>query len=404
MSTMLDDKTRAIVSACVPALEAHGLDITQEMYRRLLSKPEIRDLFNMSHQKDGEQPKALALAVLAYARNINNLAALGGMVERIAEKHVGLNILPEHYPFVGEALLGAIAHVLGDNATPEIMDAWGKAYWFLADVLIGREKQIYDAHAATPGGWTGWRPFTVRKIVIESSTIRSFELVPSDNKPVMQHQPGQYLSFKLDIPGHGSQRRNYSISSAPASDHYRLSIRKAEGGVVSSWFHDTLREGDELLVSAPAGEFVYTPEPNVKTMFISAGIGLTPFISALGDIEKRPHGGIHFVHGAHAPDTQAFADYVQDLAAKGVIKADVFYSTGLPSDTAATPGQTLHAGRITAEWLAAQIQPDMHYRVCGPDQFMLDMITGLKALGVATSHIHYEFFGSASDAQLLAAA
>ncbi|MCP1243707.1 NO-inducible flavohemoprotein [Acetobacter lambici] len=404
MSTMLDDQTRTIVSACVPALEAHGLAITQEMYRRLLSKPEIRDLFNMSHQKDGEQPKALALAVLAYARNINNLGALGGMVERIAEKHVGLNILPEHYPFVGEALLGAIAHVLGDAATPEIMDAWGKAYWFLADVLTGREKQIYQAHAATPGGWTGWRSFTVRTIVVESSTIRSFDLVPTDQKPVMQHQPGQYLSFKLDIPDHGSQRRNYSISSAPASDHYRLSIRKAEGGVVSSWFHDTVREGDELLVSAPAGEFACAPKPDVKTMFISAGIGLTPFMSALGEIEKQSLGPIHFVHGTHAPDTQAFGAYVQDLARKGLIKADIFYSTGLSAEALATPDLALHAGRITPEWLASQIKPDTHYWVCGPDQFMLDMITALKAQGVPQTHIHYEFFGSASDAQLLAAA
>ncbi|WP_338331259.1 NO-inducible flavohemoprotein [Acetobacter sp. LMG 32666] len=404
MSTMLDDQTRTIVSACVPALEAHGLDITQEMYRRLLSKPEIRDLFNMSHQKDGEQPKALALAVLAYARNINNLGALGGMVERIAEKHVGLNILPEHYPFVGEALLGAIAHVLGDAATPEIMDAWGKAYWFLADVLIGREKQIYQAHAATPGGWTGWRSFTVRKIVVESSTIRSFELVPTDRQPVMQHQPGQYLSFKLDIPDHGSQRRNYSISSAPASDHYRLSIRKAEGGVVSSWFHDTVRVGDELQVSAPAGEFACAPKPDVNTMFISAGVGLTPFISALGELEKQPHGPVHFVHGAHTPDTQAFGAYVRELTSKGLIKADIFYSMGLSADASSTPEHTLHAGRITPEWLATQVKPDTHYWVCGPDQFMLDIITALKAQGVPQTHIHYEFFGSASDAQLLAAA
>lgn len=110
MASPLDDKTRAIVSACVPALEAHGLAITTEMYRRLLANPEIRDLFNLSHQKDGEQPTALALAVLAYARNIDNPGALGGMVERIAEKHVGLNIRAEHYPFVAEALLGAIAH------------------------------------------------------------------------------------------------------------------------------------------------------------------------------------------------------------------------------------------------------------------------------------------------------
>lgn len=119
MTSPLDDKTRGIIKACVPALEAHGLAITTEMYRRLLANPDIRDLFNISHQKDGEQPRALALAVLAYARNIDNLGAMAGAVERIAEKHVGLNILPEHYPYVADALLGAIAHVLGMPQHPK---------------------------------------------------------------------------------------------------------------------------------------------------------------------------------------------------------------------------------------------------------------------------------------------
>nr|WP_318656189.1 globin domain-containing protein [Roseomonas sp. SXEYE001] len=116
----------------------------------------IRDLFNQSHHGEtGSQPKALAMAVLAYAQNIDNLGVLSAAVERIAQKHVGLNILPEHYPYVAEALLGAIKDVLGEAATPEILDAWGEAYWFLADILIGRERQIYGEHAAAPGGWTG---------------------------------------------------------------------------------------------------------------------------------------------------------------------------------------------------------------------------------------------------------
>jgi len=73
----------------------------------------IRDLFNQSHHGEtGSQPKALATAIVAYARNIEGLAALAPAVERIAQKHVGLSILPEHYPYVAEALLGAIKDVL----------------------------------------------------------------------------------------------------------------------------------------------------------------------------------------------------------------------------------------------------------------------------------------------------
>ncbi len=127
MANPLSPTTVQLVKATVPALEAHGLGITQRMYERLFQDASIKDLFNQSHHGADAalQPKVLAQAVLAYARNIDNLAVLSGAVERIAQKHVALNILPEHYPFVAQALLGAIQEVLGDAATPEICAAWG---------------------------------------------------------------------------------------------------------------------------------------------------------------------------------------------------------------------------------------------------------------------------------------
>src|SRR5690606_25570509 len=97
MPAPLSAATIAVIKATVPALEAHGLAITQTMYGHLFKDEEIRELFNQSHQgPTGSQPRALAAAVLAYAQNIDNLGALAPAVERIAQKHVGLNILPEH--------------------------------------------------------------------------------------------------------------------------------------------------------------------------------------------------------------------------------------------------------------------------------------------------------------------
>ena len=400
MAAPLDDTTRAIIKACVPALEAHGLTITQDMYKRLLAPPEIRDLFNMSHQKDGEQPKALALAVLAYARHIDDLGTLGGMVERIAEKHVGLNILPEHYPFVADALLAAIAHVLGDAATPEIMEAWGKAYWFLADILIGREQQIYEAHETAPGGWTGWRAFTIRSRTHESETVTSFELVPTDGKSVMRHQPGQYLSFRLDVPGHGTQRRNYSISSAPGGDGYRISVRRMSGGVVSEWLHDSVQPGTILQVSAPAGDFTLAdPVPN-PVVLLSAGVGLTPMISLLGALTAaQVRTDIRYIHTTRSTATEAFGDYVGRLAQAGRIRGDVFYSREARID--ADGALTQHAGRITPDWLKDQVDTRATYYICGPDSFMRDMVGALKESGLPQKQIRYEFFGSASDAELV---
>ncbi|HJS86131.1 MAG TPA: globin domain-containing protein, partial [Acetobacteraceae bacterium] len=158
MPDALSDRTIELVKRTVPALEAGGVAITDRMYQILFRNPEIRDLFNQSHHgESGSQSKALTAAIIAYARNIDNLGALASRIERITQKHVGLNILPEHYHFVAEALLGAIKDVLGDAATPDILGAWAEAYWFLADLLIAREAIIYSRLAAAPGGWNGWR-------------------------------------------------------------------------------------------------------------------------------------------------------------------------------------------------------------------------------------------------------
>lgn len=126
MPTALTDETIELVKATVPALEAYGRAITDRMYERLFRTPEIRELFNQSHHGEaGSQSKALAAAIIAYARNIENLGLLASRVERITQKHVGLQILPQHYPFVADALLGAIKDVLGEAATPEIWRGLG---------------------------------------------------------------------------------------------------------------------------------------------------------------------------------------------------------------------------------------------------------------------------------------
>lgn len=149
MSRTLTPETIAIVKATAPALEKHGLEITRAMYRRLFENAEIKAMFDMAAQESGEQPKRLAAAIVGYAKHIDKLDALGGAVERMARRHVETHVKPEHYPYVAEALLPAIREILGEAATDEVLAAWGEAYWFLADVLMGREAQLYtDAEAA----------------------------------------------------------------------------------------------------------------------------------------------------------------------------------------------------------------------------------------------------------------
>lgn len=403
MTQSLSERTIALVKATVPALEAHGLDIVREMYARMFENPEIRDLFNQSHQgADGAQPRALTGAILAYAANIDNLGALAAAVERIAQKHVGLQILPEHYPHVANALLGAIKAVLGDAATDEILAAWGKAYWFLANILISRENNIYGELAAAEGGWAGWRDFVIEKVQRESSVITSFILHPADGGGVIRHKPGQYLTFWLEIPGNPPIKRNYSISSAPNGEYYRISVKREPMGLASGWLHDHATPGTVLKVAPPAGEFFLPERPERPVVLLSGGVGLTPMAAMLETAAER-HADlpIHYIHGTHDGTTHAMRASVSALAmARPGIKVTTFYQTPRAEDVIGEHYD--RAGLIDRDWLESETPIEQaDYFLCGPRPFLRTFVTALSQAGVPADRIHYEFFGPADE--LLAA-
>ena len=137
----LSQNTVEIVKATAAPVAANAEAITTRMYEILFeTNPELKELFK---DADADQHKKLAMAVSAYAANIDNLGALSKAVEKMATTHVRVKVLPEHYPLVGGAILAAIKDVLGDAATDEVLDAWKEAYFFLADILIAREKELY---------------------------------------------------------------------------------------------------------------------------------------------------------------------------------------------------------------------------------------------------------------------
>ena len=141
---MLSKNTIEIVKSTVPVLKEHGVEITTTFYKNMFANhEEIKGMFNMAKQESGEQPKALAMTILAAAQNIDNLEALLPAVKKIAGAHVNSKVKAEHYPIIGKNLLEAIKEVLGDAATEEVINAWGEAYEVIAKVFIDIEKDMY---------------------------------------------------------------------------------------------------------------------------------------------------------------------------------------------------------------------------------------------------------------------
>ena len=390
---MLNAQDRAIVKATVPLLESGGEALTTHFYKLMLSEyPEVRPLFNQANQASGDQPRALANGVLMYARHIDQLEQLGGLVNQIINKHVALQILPEHYPIVGACLLRAIEEVLGKEvATPEVIAAWGAAYQQLADILIGAEEGLYQQKAQAPGGWRGARAFRLAARVQESSEIVSFHFAPLDGGPVLKGEPGQYLGLKVQIDGQ-EHRRNYSLSALGDGREYRISVKREAGGKVSNYLHEQLQVGDTLELFPPAGEFTLSASDK-PLVLISGGVGITPTLAML-DAALASGRLVHFIHCARNGAVHAFRDWVDERAARHPqLKRFYCYAeddgVSLPADAVGLLSQDQ-----LAQWLPVERDLDAYF--LGPKGFMAAIKRHLKALGVPDKQARYEFFGPAA--------
>ncbi|RVU04627.1 NO-inducible flavohemoprotein [Novosphingobium umbonatum] len=384
---MLSAEQTAIIKATVPLLETGGEALTTHFYTMMLSEyAQVRPLFNQAHQAHGTQPRALANAVLQYARHIDNLGALGALPAQIIQKHVALQILPEHYPIVDACLLRAIREVLGEEiATDAVIEAWGEAYWQLANILIGAEAAEYERLAAAPGGWRGGRDFRVAHKVAESAEITSFTLEPVDGGAVVAYQPGQYLGLRLTIDGQ-EVRRNYSLSQMADGQTLRISVKREKGGLVSNHLHDHVQVGDTLEVFPPAGEFVLR-DGDAPLALISGGVGITPTLAMAQAALAAGKRDVIFIHYARNGDVHAFGDLIDGWAAHPRFSAYVVYEQGEHRDGL--------SGRPSLDQLQAWVPVDADAYFLGPKPFMGFVNKALAEIGLPAENRHYEFFGPA---------
>ncbi|KAG8409389.1 Nitric oxide oxidoreductase [Metarhizium acridum] len=395
-----------IVQSTIPALEQHGIAITTLFYKRLLdSHPELKNIFNATHQVTGEQPAALAHAVWAHASNIENPAALQTTISRIGHKHASLGITPEQYPIVGEGLLAAIKTVLGPAANDQVIDAWGAAYEKLAEYFIQFEGELYRQAAATPGGWKGWRKFFVSDKVQESDEIISFYLTPVDRDALPTYKPGQFVTVRCFVPELASyQPRQYSLSDVPNGKSFRISVKKAAAsdtrpaGRVSNVLHEDLPAGAELDVSMPFGDFVLDVNATTPVVLMSGGVGLTPMMAMLKTlVDQASWRKVVFVHAVRNGRVHAMKAALSEIVANNPqVRRAVFYEE--VTDQNQQGFDYDFVGRVELSKIKDMVLlPGADFYICGPLPFMKAQSKALMLMGVDEERVHMELFGSPSE-------
>jgi ferredoxin-NADP reductase len=200
--------------------------------------------------------------------------------------------------------------------------------------------------------------------------IRKFTLASADGTKLPPAGAGAHVV--LDIPGPSRVWKNaYSVTSATDAPAYEIMVRRVEksrGG--SAWLHDHAKLGDVLEVQPPQNLFAPVRLAK-KHLLLSAGIGLTPFLSYI----KVP-GLAYELHQCCKPEDEAA------------------FASLLPSG----PQVTLHTSRHTLD-VSALLQRQKlgtHVSVCGPESFMDMVLAAAAHVGFPAAKIHTESFGGAT--------
>ncbi|MGW7364372.1 globin domain-containing protein [Streptomyces sp. NPDC054841] len=390
---MLSEESAPVIRATLPAVGAAIGDITELFYRKLFdAHPELlRDLFNRGNQATGGQQRALAGSIAAFAGMLLESPDTrpDAMLARIAHKHASLGITSEQYKIVHHHLFGAIADVLGDAVTPEVVAAWDEVYWLMANALIAIEARLYQEAATTEGDI--WHRMEVIERRQEAPDAVSFLLRRADGRPTGSFRPGQYVSVQAELPDGARQIRQYSLSGAPGHPHWRITVKHVHDaerpdGEVSSWLHTHTRTGDVLTVSAPFGDLVL-PTGDGPLLLASAGIGSTPMLAMLDHLAStgsaRP---VTVVHADRTPVDHAHRDEQRSLVrALPDARLHLWYEE--PGD------QTPEASTGRADIGSLDLLPGLTAYLCGPLPFMRAIRGDLLRRGVPAEAIHYEVFG-----------
>ncbi|MCH8562659.1 globin domain-containing protein [Nesterenkonia sp. LB17] len=391
----LSPESTDVVEQTAGVVAEHAEAISTLFYADMFeAHPELFNVFNRANQAIGEQPKALAASVVAFAVHLIDPDApdFTPVMRRIAHKHVSLGIQASEYLVVGRYLLAAVKKVLGDAITPEVASAWDEVYWLFATALIAEEGKLYAEGGTDPDH--PWGRYRVVERFEESGEVFSLLLAPVDGQ-VPAHRTGQYVAIAVDLPDGLRQPRQYTISSGPRGDSLRVTIKRVRGvdgmpdGQVSGWLYENAQPGTILDVSQPAGDVVLD-ETDVPLVLVSAGIGITPVAAIMEDLSRRqPERTVRLFHADKSHAHHALYDGLRrQVLAMPDARAQNWYE----KDAEIAP--TLHPAKSGFMNLSdVELPEEAQVFMCGPLPFMQSARRSLIDQGVPSENIHYEVFG-----------
>jgi len=253
--------------------------VTSYFYALLFVRhPELRSLFPaaMDTQRD-----RLLKALLTAAEHIDNTDVLVAYLQNLGRGHRKYGTRPEHYPAVGECLIGSLSRYASAVWDPEMEAAWVRAYTTISQVMI-------DAAAADELRAPAWWYAEVVAHDLRTPDVAVITVRPDQPYPFLA---GQYTS--LETPWWPRIWRHYSFASAPRSDGLlSFHVKAVPAGWVSNALVHRARPGDVIRLGPPAGSMIVDHTTDSGLLCLGGGTGIAPIKALVEDVaehgERRP--------------------------------------------------------------------------------------------------------------------
>ena len=176
-------------------LKTHKLQFTEHFYNQLFKKnPELKPLF--SHTTLEAQSKKLYAALVLLVENLRHPEELEKVLLPLGKRHKEYGVLPSHYPIIEAVLLDSVKHLLKEDGTPEVIEAWKKTVGDVSSVMLTGAGEVIAKNEL------------IRETVLikeqsdekmESSQNRSYELIENSFKKVKAYKEEFPLTFYKNL-------------------------------------------------------------------------------------------------------------------------------------------------------------------------------------------------------------
>ncbi|MFE5892288.1 globin domain-containing protein [Streptomyces sp. NPDC056462] len=248
--------------------------VTSYFYALLFVRhPDLRSLFPaaMDTQRD-----RLLKALLTAAEHIDNTPVLVDYLQNLGRGHRKYGTRPEHYPAVGECLIGALSKYAAGIWDGEMEAAWIRAYTTISQVMI-------DAAAADELRAPAWWYAEVVSHDLRTSDVAVLTVRPDQPYPFLA---GQYTS--VETPWWPRIWRHYSFASAARSDGLlTFHVKAVPAGWVSNALVHRARPGDIIRLGPPAGSMTVDHTTDSGLLCVGGGTGIAPIKALVEDVAEH---------------------------------------------------------------------------------------------------------------------